>query len=82
MHVSNLDNKMNNIFQKILLLIMGIYSCLNAFEVNTHQALTRCAITNGCSNGRTQNSLVPTLLSGNVYQTMNIKQRRKKNETI
>ena len=46
---------MNNIFQKILLLIMGIYSCLDAFEVNTHQALTRCAITSNCNNGYAKN---------------------------
>jgi hypothetical protein len=46
---------MNNMFQKILLLIMGIYSCLDAFEVNTHQALTRCAITSSCSNGSSKN---------------------------
>ena len=46
---------MNNIFQKILLLIISVYSCLNAFEVNTHQALTRCAIASSCSNGSALN---------------------------
>jgi len=41
--------------QKILVLITVIYSFLDAFEVNTHQALTRCAITSSCGNGTTQN---------------------------
>jgi len=46
---------MSNIFQKFLLLIIGMHSCLDAFEVNTHQALTRCAITSNCNNGYAKN---------------------------
>jgi len=41
--------------QKILTIISIMFSFLNAFEVNTHQALTRCAITNSCSNGKAEN---------------------------
>ena len=43
---------------------------LNAFEVNTHQALTRCAITNNCNNGRAENLInfiVHAKLSGIDY---------------
>lgn len=31
------------------------FSILFSFEVNTHQALTRCAITNSCGNGKAEN---------------------------
>ena len=46
---------MNNFIQRILVLIVGIVSFVYSFEVNTHQALTRCAITSSCSNGYAQN---------------------------
>ena len=44
--------------QKLLILIVGISNFLNAFEVNTHQALTRCAITSSCGNGTSKNLYV------------------------
>jgi len=40
--------------KKIVFLFLNLMT-LNAFEVNTHQALTRCAITNSCGNGYTKN---------------------------
>ncbi|MBU1668725.1 hypothetical protein KKC13_09925 [bacterium] len=41
---------------QILLIILCGIGYLHAFEVNTHQALTRCAITNDCNdNGGTKN---------------------------
>jgi len=35
--------------------IMVLLVVILEFEVNTHQALTRCVISNSCSNGTTQN---------------------------
>ena len=40
---------------KIKILFILIITYLIGFEVNTHQALTRCAITNNCGNGYAQN---------------------------
>ncbi len=40
--------------QKIVLIFLVVIK-LFSFEVNTHQALTRCAITDSCANGYTQN---------------------------
>ncbi|MBU1668727.1 hypothetical protein KKC13_09935 [bacterium] len=41
---------------KILWLLLFGLECIYGFEVNTHQALTRCAITPECNqNGGTKN---------------------------
>ena len=69
--------------KKLLIGTIILWNFLNAFEVNTHQALTRCAITSSCGNGYTQNLysfvnhgeilLVPMLQRGNTYWTLNLK---------
>ena len=41
--------------KNLFMVIITFCNFLSAFEVNTHQALTRCAITSSCSNGYTQN---------------------------
>ena len=57
--------------RKIILQFILTTIAMVAFEVNTHQAITRCALTQECSSqGGISNSLVPTLLRGNAYRCL------------
>ena len=57
-----------NIIKLVLLINVNLYG----FEINTHQAITRCAINkniNQCKTNGVENSLVPNVLVGNAYRS-------------